>query len=448
MDFQEFKKLVMQEAQDCGLTDYELYYRTEESMSVSAFQGEVNDFTSSVDGGVCFRCLWNEKAGYASTEELSAEQAASIVRRARDNASVIESKETETFTEGGLPYEKTGKACSSLPSAETLTHLVLDAQAAVRAADEMVTDRCETQGFCGKTGIAICNSHGLDLSYENAVTGLLINAVVSDGKEMTDDFELKVGAPDQILVEELAKKAAANAKAKLGADVALTGNYPVVFAPGAMCSLLRTFSCVFSAERAQKGLSLLNGKEGSRIASELVTLVDDPFSADSPMPMPFDAEGTPTCRKEVIAHGTLNTLLHNRKTALAAGKETTGNASKASYSAEISIDPFTFCLAAGELSEEELLCKAGNGVYITELEGLHAGANVISGDFSLQSSGFQIENGKKTSAVRSFTVAGNFYDLLKQITGVASNMELPMAMGITSFGSPSVLVEGLTVAGK
>ena len=73
---------------------------------------------------------------------------------------------------------------------------------------------------------------------------------------------------------------------------------------------------------------------------------------------------------------------------------------------------------------------------------------MISGDFSLQSAGFMIEDGKKTRAVKSFTVAGNFYQLLKQITAVADTVKLPRATGITSFGAPSVLVEGLTIAGK
>ena len=59
-----------------------------------------------------------------------------------------------------------------------------------------------------------------------------------------------------------------------------------------------------------------------------------------------------------------------------------------------------------------------------------------------------IENGKKTTYVKSFTVAGNFYDLLKNITALANNSHLPTAMGMTAFGAPSVLVDGLTVAGK
>ena len=95
-----------------------------------------------------------------------------------------------------------------------------------------------------------------------------------------------------------------------------------------------------------------------------------------------------------------------------------------------------------------MLEKAGNGVYINSLGGLHAGANAVTGDFSLQSAGFMIENGKKTTAVKSFTVAGNFYSLLQNIVAVANNSHLPTAMGMTAFGAPDTLVDGLSVAGK
>ena len=100
------------------------------------------------------------------------------------------------------------------------------------------------------------------------------------------------------------------------------------------------------------------------------------------------------------------------------------------------------------MSEAELLSQIEHGVYIHSLGGLHAGANPISGDFSLQSAGFMIENGVKTRAVKSFTVAGNFYQLLGNITAIADNCTLPMPMGMTAFGSPSVRVDGLSIAGK
>ena len=79
MEFTEFKNAVIAEAKALGLTDYELYYQSGSDLSVSAFQHEINQFSSSIDGGVCFRCLVNGKMGYASTQALSANQAKSIV---------------------------------------------------------------------------------------------------------------------------------------------------------------------------------------------------------------------------------------------------------------------------------------------------------------------------------------------------------------------------------
>ena len=166
------------------------------------------------------------------------------------------------------------------------------------------------------------------------------------------------------------------------------------------------------------------------------------------MPINFDAEGSPTRCKKVVENGVLNTLLYNLKTANIAGKKTTGNASKGGYNTPVAVRPFTMYVAPGEMSEGGLLEMADNGVYINTLEGLHAGANAVSGDFSLQSAGYLIENGKKTTHVKSFTVAGNFYEMLKNITAVANNVELPMALGMTAFGAPSVLVQGLSIAGK
>ena len=81
MTFQEFKQIVVAKAQEMGLTDYELYYQASESTSVSAFQHEVNQFTSSIEGGVCFRCIVGGKMGYASTEELSEAQAVAVVEK-------------------------------------------------------------------------------------------------------------------------------------------------------------------------------------------------------------------------------------------------------------------------------------------------------------------------------------------------------------------------------
>ena len=422
MTFNEFKQLVIAECAAKGIEEYELYYQAGSSVSVDTFQHSINEFTSSYSGGLCFRCIYGGKMGYASTEALDEPQAKALVEKALDNAANLEAEEQVFLGEGGQTYEPLNTTPYALPTTEELISTVLDTQEKLYAADPMVIDGCQAQGIVESSQIAIYNSKGLDLHYEMNVSGLVAVGVVSDGKEMSNDFQIKLGKLDEIDRDAMVRKAVDGAKIKLGGEPAPTGQYPVVFDTA--------------------------DKEGEVIAAPIVTLVDDPFHPENPMPMNFDAEGSPTHKKNIIENGKLNTLLYNLKTAAVAGKKTTGNAAKAGYDASVAVRPFTLYLENGDISEEELLAKAGNGVLITGLGGLHAGANAISGDFSLQSSGFMIRDGKKCEYVKSFTVAGNFYDLLKNITALANNCHLPRAMGSTAFGAPSVLVEGLSVAGK
>lgn len=448
MDFNSFKNAVAACAKDMGVADYELYYQAAESTQVQVFQQEVDQFTASSEGGVCLRCIVDGKMGYASTEVLDPTQAKTLLQKAVDNASFLETEEPVFLQAGGLQYEQLHQKQYDLPDTDEMVATALLAQKKLYDTDSAVVDGTGSRVICESSSIAISNSRGLDLSYSSNLALVLVEPVVEKDGEKADDFRFKLGTLAAMDLDKLTKDATEGALGKLGGDVAPTGNYPVVFSPKAMSSLLSVFSSVFSSEAAQKGLSQMAGKEGQTVAATVVNLVDDPFHPDNPMPIHFDAEGSPTFRKNIIEAGELKTLLYNLKTAAIAGKTSTGNAAKAAYDAPVGLRPFTMYLAAGTDTEAQLLEKAGNGVYIHTLEGLHAGASPVSGDFSLQSAGFMIENGKKTTPVKSFTVAGNFFQLLKNITGLSDRVELPMALGKTAFGSPCVLVQGLSIAGK
>ena len=101
MTFKEFKDIVVAQCQEMGIAEYELYYQAGSSTTVDTFQHGINEFTSSETGGVCFRCIVNGKMGYASTEDLSAEQAKAVVAKAVDSASVLESEEQVFLAQGG-----------------------------------------------------------------------------------------------------------------------------------------------------------------------------------------------------------------------------------------------------------------------------------------------------------------------------------------------------------
>ena len=448
MDFECFKQAVVGRCAQLGIEEYELYYSCAESTSVGAFQQEINQFTGTVAGGVCFRCIVGGKMGYASTEELSAEEAVAVVDRAADNAACLETEDPVFLGQGGQTYQELNLHPYALPTTEELIDKVLQTQKALYEASEKVVDGSTTQGVSERSSIAIYNSKGLDLNYVNQSAGMVCVAVVSDGAEMSNDVAIRLGELETIDHRALAAKAANGALEKMGGEAVTTGVYPVIFDPKAMSDLLNTFSGIFSSEAAQKGLSRLAGMEGNMVASEVVTIVDDPFHPENPMPIHFDAEGSPTYCKKIVDKGVLNTLLYNLKTAHKAGKMTTGNASKGDYNASVKVRPFTMYIEGGNQTEAELLSMAGNGVYITALEGLHSGANAVSGDFSLQSAGYLIENDKITKRIKGFTVAGNFYELLKKIVAAADNTCLPRALGMTAFGAPSVLVESLSIAGE
>ena len=249
---------------------------------------------------------------------------------------------------------------------------------------------------------------------------------------------------DEVNAFEIAKMGVDEALSKVGATSIPSGNYKVIINSDAMVSLISTFAGVFSGDAVQKGLSLLKGKEGEVIASDIVNLVDDPHLKNGLASVGFDDEGVATGKTYLIKNGKLESLLHNLKTANKAGVKSTGNGFKASYASPISVSPTNMYIEPGINSLEEMIKKIDKGLIITDFAGLHSGANSITGDFSLAAKGFYIENGVKTKAVEQITVAGNFFTLLKDVEKIGKDLKFPMS----SVGSPSILVKELSIAGE
>ena len=248
------------------------------------------------------------------------------------------------------------------------------------------------------------------------------------------------GGRDSAAVEEALELTGLTAQQPASATCA------IAFENRAAASLLGVFSSIFSAEAAQKGLSLLKGREGEAIASEAVTIVDDPHRPHSAASQPFDGEGVPTRKKNVVEKGVLQTLLHNLTTAAKQGVATTGNAARG-YASAVGVAPSNFYIAPSQESVEAMLARMGEGFLITEVSGLHAGANQISGDFSLLAKGFAVRGGQKAEPVEQITVAGNFFAVLKDVVAVADDLAFGLPGG-SLVGSPTIWVKALSVAGK
>ena len=450
MNFDVLKNTLIAALSEEGITEYEIYYMSDESTSVQTLNKEVNSFSSATSGGLCLRVATDGKMGYASTELMTEGEMRELALRAKANAYATEKPDTVGIFEGSESYEELKLTKVELLSAAELKAYAIKTGEALFAKDPAVKEGTSSQAICAGTTVRLVNSHGLDLSLDCGINALIGEAVVGvDGENQVDySFKNLDKATADATVAEVVDEAVSEALSKIGAGSVPSGKYNVVISGNQMRALLSVFASAFSAKAVIDGMSRLKGLEGEKIASDIVTITDDPQREGNSVGTNFDAEGVATHRRSVVDCGVLKTFLHNRETALTMGKETTANASKAGYSSPIGVRPYSFAIEPGDKSRDELFALVGEGIFITEINGLHAGANPVSGDFSLQSAGFMIRDGKKCEAVKSFTVAGNFFDLLKDIAALGDKLERGVATGFTGFCAPDVFVPDMSVAGK
>ena len=447
MKFEHLWQIIENECKCLGIEEYELYYENVSDTGVELLRDEISSFSSSFKGGVCLRLLSEGKMGYASSELLTEVEIRELPIRAIENAKNTEKLDTVGIFHGSKSYNTPeNKEDNNAISTEKIKEIATEMQKKLYASSDKITDGTQSGASCVEREVRIANSHGLNLSRKVCAGVLMAEAVVRVGEESEADYTVK-NIVDGINLDDIASNVTASATSKIGAGTVQSGKYATVISGKQMRTLLSVYSQVFSARNVQMGMSLLRGKIGEKIAADCITITDDPARNSSSIH--FDAEGVATYRKAVVENGVLKTFLHNRESALHDGVETTGNASKAAYSSPVGISPYVFCIEAGNYTLDELFKKAENGVYITEMKGLHAGANAITGDFSIECAGFRIENGKLGSAIKSFTIAGNFFELIRNIDSLSSNLEMGVTGGgFTTFGAPDALIFNAGIAGK
>ncbi|MCL1996865.1 MAG: TldD/PmbA family protein [Defluviitaleaceae bacterium] len=441
------KKEIYEEAASQGFSDWEIYSVNGSSFEAQILKGQVREYKNSAPSGLSFRGTYNGKMGYAYTEKMESDVVKPLVSMAKENAIIKEEGEVEELFKGSPSYPEIEglrpalgqvSAAQKIEMAKEMERIALSLDKRVVAADYCIIR-------AGENRVSIANSAGLDLSDEsgNGVAGVVVRVV--DGNSTKVGMEIWGGKDFSTFnAEAIAKEAVSEAIKKLGATSIKSGDYKVMFKNEVFANLFSVFLSNFFAETVQKGFSLLKDKVGEQIANPLLTVRDNISHPLSLSAASFDSEGVAVRDKVVIENGVLKTYLYNLKAAKKDGTQSTGNGFKSSFKGDIRTNVNNFFIEAGKTPFEEMM-KSFSGVLITDLQGLHSGANSISGDFSLQAEGFLIENGEVVKPVEQITVAGNFYTFLKNITQIADNLHFyPFAQ----IGSPAVLAEGLKIAGE
>ena len=443
----QFISQLLQKAKAAGIEPAEVYYVSGESFRAMCQQGMINNYTVNASRGLSLRGIYGGKMGYASTQAFDEDASSQLISGVIESAELTEDESVQEIYAGDGNYPVIETFAPELESvtAEEKLNYIRRAEEALLKCDKRVVATTYNMISTSSSCVRLVNSLGLDLTARDNFIFTYLSALAKDGDKTASGAKLIAGRRfDAENAELSAKKASEEALFMLNAEPVQSGSYRAIFDPYAMSDMLSVFSAIFSAENTQQNMSLLGGREGEKVASDVVSIIDDPLLPGGFDSRAFDDEGVASRTKSVVECGVLKTLLHNLKTARKAGVESTGNARRGGYSAPVRVAPSNFFIKPGEKTLEELMGGMGDGIVITSVSGLHAGANFMSGDFSLIAEGYLVKDGRKAQAVDRITVAGNFYDLLKSIRAVGCDLTFPDS----SIGSPSVDVGEIQISGK
>jgi PmbA protein len=446
MTTDQFLHDLMDAARSAGLDSAEAYVMGDSSFSCKATQGQITDYSVNDTRGVGFRGMVNGKIGYAATEALDASAIGALIKGVKESAELSEDDSGADLFCGETEYPAVEAYNAALDgvAVQDKLDLCLNMEKAALAYDQRVGSVPYCMVGTESGSVRLVNTYGLDIAYKHNYYMAFLMPIAKEDADVSTAGSFRCGSDFSALsAEELGREAAGKAIFSLHGKPVSSGSHRAIIKNDTMAELFNAFAGIFSAESAQEGMSLLSGKEGECIAAPIVTLLDDPLLKNGLRSRPFDAEGVACRTKAVVEGGVLRTLLHNRKTAKKQGVLSTGNAGKAGYAGTMRVAPTNFFFAPGGASLQALEAGMGEGLVITELEGLHSGANPVSGDFSLAAKGYTVTGGVKTAPIEQITIAGNFYSLLKNIRAVGNDLSFP-GSGI---GSPSVDIGEISVAG-
>ena len=438
-------KLLFEKALEAGISEIEVYRSVKSASEIGIFNHQVETINSNSTNVCYIRGAYNGHLGsvYVENNNLSVEE---IIATIKDNAGLINIDEPYFIYPGDESYPELKEYEGDFleHSMTEKSELLLALAKKVEELSEYVTcpEASYEESFFE---YSIENSNGLSVSKKGGYGVMFAEVVAKKGDEIKSGYEVQlVKKFNEFDVCKLAQDAVDGVVSKFGGEPIVSGNYKTVVKSSVVRSLLGAFSNVFSAEMVIRKMSFMAGKEGSQVFGSNITIYDDPLCELAPSQDSFDDEGVAAKTKTVVENGVFKTLLHNLKTAKMLGTTTTGNGYKAGVSSGVGVRPSNFYIAPGEKSLDELFADCGNGFYLTDVQGLHAGINIINGDFSLQAQGFEIVDGKLGKPVTLVVASGNFTALLNDVIAIGSDLTFKTG----NIGAPSLLVGSLSISGK
>jgi PmbA protein len=447
VDLEQAAAGAVEAALAAGASDAEAWAEHGVEREIRVYEGSVESLTDAASHGIGIRSFNDGRWGYAYGTDLSDDGLRSLAEAAAGAAAVADSDE-----HAGLPDEFGAADVASLASpalAEWDTarkiELALQIERVARSHDGV--SQVEETMYADASGrVALANSRGFNAAYESTIAYAWASAFAGEGSDLMTGLGVGMGRdPAAIDPEAVGAEAAGRAVSLVGARQPEGRRCPVVLDTFVAASFAGFIGGMLSADAVQRGRSLFADKEGEEIAGPQFVLADDGLHPDGPSTAPFDAEGSPHRRTPLIEGGKLLTFLFDARTARRGERQTTGNAGRSSYRTPPSVSTTNLVLEDGDASLDELVARAGDGLYVASVAGLHSGVNPVSGTFSVGATGRLIENGELGRPVREITIASDLVSMLKAVQAVgAPGRWVPFGGSVRS---APVLISEMQVSG-
>lgn len=307
--------------------------------------------------------------------------------------------------------------------------------------------------------VKIANSEGNYTEEERIYTLFLVHVVASEDGVIQTGYEAVGGLKgfeifDENPPEELAQKASKRAAMMLKARRIKGGRMPVVIASEAGGTIIHeAIGHGLEADLVQEGLSIYSGKLGEKVASELITVIDDPTIPNMRGSYIFDDEGTPSKTTVLVEKGFLVNYLYDKYSALKEGKLSTGNGRRQSYEHYPIPRMSNTFIAPSRHSPEEIIRSVDRGLFVKKMGG--GQVNTVTGEFVFEvQEGYVIEKGAIGEPVRGALLIGNGEEILKNIDMVGNDLNfsigtcgknsqgVPVSDGVPTLRIPEMVVGG------
>lgn len=430
-----------------GADDAEAWVERSFGTEVRVYEERVESLTEAGGRGIGLRLFSGQRSGYAYGTDLSETGVRALAESAARAVAVADEDEHAGLPDTFGAAEVDGIHSPELAgwTAERKVELAVTIERAARSRPG-VTQVEDTVYADSDERSAIVSSRGLSASFAATSAWGYASAFAGEGADLMTGLGVGVArAPDALDPAAIGGEAADRAIALSGARQPQGRRCPVVLDAFVAASFIGFIGGMLSADAVQRGRSLFAGMEGEEIAAPAVRLAEDGTHPDGLRTAPYDGEGSPRRRTPLIEEGRLATYLFDTRTARKGERETTGSAIRPSYRTPPSVGASNLVLEPGEDDVTALLRRAGDGLYVTDVAGLHSGVNPVSGTFSVGATGRLIEGGELAAPAREMTIASDLVSMLRAVRGVGSEARWVPFGG--SVRAVPLLLEEMAVSG-